>query len=638
MHHCCVVIAKSAEAERQLRERIGRFVRDRLTFEPDEIALHVLEPCTYVVSVSAANRQIGIDTPVHLSGHEACLVGGLPTFERFPQFEPSSAMRPAAWLSELLREHAPSRLYTDLGGAFSVVRATADEVTAFSSFCGYDSLFYLDNGLYAAVGTRPSLVAAFQSAGACSAFNPRALGWILSTTMILGTETPWQEVKRQRTDEMLTIRGGRVTTAPVQTAAHTPPMAGETEALYDRAVRGLVDRFEWYLRTGLPFNAHLTGGKDSRTILALLFATGSIDRVREILTIGSEENGDVIVARQIAAALGLKNHVVRVAGKRAVQSAEWEEHEKRFRFSPWKYDMYLTPYDGWKATAAAPSPDVVFMGGGGEIIRQKGIAPDGRADDFDAIVHRFVNWYYRHDALGLLSPAVAEEQRSWIRSEVGAMIEGGIVNLQQRFYIEQRMANWGNAHFRNSPANAIAALVDLDLARLMHQRADMADDVPYELLSRTAPELRRFPFVNDQWLGRTRERAEAEGTFHEPVTVAVEKNFPWQFMLYREHRNALLRDVLPSLSAWEGVVVPDRIQELIERPIEPFNSSHVKMLFGLIAGTHYLLERVEPARDFASTTDALRVRGSEASTARSWFAHRREASLHEADSPPHPAD
>ncbi len=272
-------------------------------------------------------------------------------------------MQPAAWVGDLLREHEPSRLYADLGGTFSAVRVAADEVTALSSFCGYDSLFYLDNALYAAVGSRPSLVATFQSGGCCSAFNPRALGWVLSTTMILGTETPWLEVTRQRTDEVLTIRQGRVATAPVHTAAHTPLLEGEADGLYDRAVTGLVNRFEWYLRTGLPFSAHLTGGKDSRTILALLFATGSIDRVREILTVGSEENGDVIVAREIAASLGLKNHVVRVGGKRAVQATEWEEHEKRFRFSPWKYDMYLTPYDGWRATAAAPTSEVIFMGG-----------------------------------------------------------------------------------------------------------------------------------------------------------------------------------------------------------------------------------------------------------------------------------
>ncbi len=218
------------------------------------------------------------------------------------------------------------------------------------------------------------------------------------------------------------------------------------------------------------------------------------------------------------------------------------------------------------------------------------------------------------------------------------MIHGGIVNLQQRFYIEHRMANWGNAHFRNSPSNAIAALVDLDLARLMQQRSDMADDVPYEVLSRTAPALRRFPFVNDEWLGSTRELAEADGTFSMPVTVAVEKNFPWQFTLYREHRNRLLRDVVPSLSAWEGVVAPDHIQELLERPIEPFNSSHVKMVFGLFAGTNYLLDKVQPDRDFASTTNALRVRGSENSTARSWFAHRREAASLDGDSPQRAAD
>lgn len=610
MHHYCVIVAKNAEAEHQLRDRLQRFVEERLTFEPDELTLHKLEPRTYVFSAAAAQRQIGIESAVHLSERDACLVGGLPTFERFPRFRPSPAMRPAAWVNELMQTHDPSRLYVDLGGTFSAARATPGEITAFSSFCGYDSLFHLDNELYAAVGNRPSLVAALQSKGACTDFNLRALSWVLSTTMILGTETPWQEVTRLATDEVLTIREGRVATAPVATAAHTPPAEGEVPALYDRAVDGLVARFEWYLRTGLPFSAHLTGGKDSRTILALLSATGSIDRIDEILTIGSEENGDVIVARQIASALGLNNHAVREGGKRAVQATDWEEHEKRFHFSPWKYDMYLTPYDGWKGTAAAPSPEVIFMGGGGEIIRQKGIAPDGKADDLDAVVDRFVNWYYRHDALGLLDPAAAAEQRNWVRDEVEAMIDSGTVNLQQRFYIEQRMANWGNAHFRTSPSNAIAALVDLDLARLMHQRADMADDIPYEILTRTAPELRGFPFVNDEWPGRTRERAEADGAFTPALKVEVAKSFPWQFALYREHRDDLIRDVLPSLSAWDGVVPPDHLDHLLGQPVEPFNSSHVKMLFGLVAGTNYLRGELDAGRDFASSDKTPTIHGT----------------------------
>lgn len=624
MHHYCVAVAKTDAAKRELLPRLESFVEHRLSFEPDEVVLHRVGARTFVFSVSAAQKALGIETPAFAATDAACLVGGLPTFECFPGYEPSTRMRPAEWVSELMQEHDVSDLYTSLGGTYSVARATPEEVMAFASFSGYDSLFYLDNDLYSAVGSRAALLAAFQSTGPHSKINSLTLSWVLSTTMILGQETPWGEVRRLRTDESLAIHDDRVTTTPVKIAAHTPPDPEEVPALYDSAVSGLVSRFEWYLNTGISFSAHLTGGKDSRTILSLLFATGSINKMGEVLTAGSEENGDVIVARQIASSLDLKNHVVREGAKRPVQTVDWdEEYQRRFRFSPWKYDMYLTPYDGWRDTASAPAAQVFLMGGAGEIIRQKGIAPDARAEPIEAISNRFTNWYYRHDALGLLDPDVAAWQRDEIRAEVEQMIAAGVVNLQQRFYIEQRMANWGNAHFRNTGASSVATLIDLTLARLMHARADMADDVPYEILTRCAPELRSFPFVNDEWLGRTRDyRAIPDGTFNPPVEAPVAKSFPWQFALYRDHRNQLLHDCLNSISAWEGIVPPDHIHRLLARPIEPFNSAHVKRLFGLVAGTNYLKNDLEPARDFQSTQVPLKLTGNNGNDARRWFSHR----------------
>jgi hypothetical protein len=622
MHNYCVIIAKSVEAEHRVGARLKRFVDDRLSFEPDELVLHRVGEGTFVFSASVAQRQLGIKSPAHVGEAEACLVGGLPTFERLPQYRPSTQMEPAAWVSELIGTQEVPSLHEVLGGSYSVVRATPAEVSAQASFCGYDSLFYVDNDRYAVVGNRAALVAAFQRSGAHSEIDAQAPSWVLSTTMILGTDTPWREVRRLPTTRTLTIRNGRIATRPVDAVLALPDDEG-LPASQGSAIQGLVERFDWHLRTGVPFSAHLTGGKDSRMILALLIATGSIERVGEIVTNGSEENGDVIVARQIAAEVGLKNHVVREGAKPAVRTTEWRQHEQRFRFSPWKYDMYLTPYDGWGERKPTPSLETIFTGGGGELIRQKGIAPDAKTDPLDTIVDRFTNWYYRHDALRLLAPDVSAWQRDWIRDEVEGLIGTGAVNLQQSFYIEQRMANWGSAHLRNNGTSSVPALIDLHLARLMHLRADMADDLPYEILTRCAPQLRGLPFVNDEWTGRTAARAEADGVMQPPVSAAVTKSFPWQFALYRDHRDELLRECLPSIPAWDGIVSAKHVERLLSQPAEPFNSSHVKMLFGLLAGTNYLMGELAPERDFASTTSPLRLAGSEATTAYPWFKHRR---------------
>lgn len=622
MHHYSVIVAKTEDAKRAVASRLERFVHGRLVFEPDEVIFHRLADRTFVFAVSAEQRSLGIATLAHLTDQEVCLVGGLPTFERFPECRPSSAMRPAAWASELLRTHDPSDLRAALGGSYSIVNAKAGEITAFASFSGYDSLFYLDNDLYTVVGSRPSLPAAFQSTGPYSAIDRRALSWIFATTMIIGDATPWQEVSRLRTERVLTVGADGVSVRPVTLPSHAPPDERSISEFYDAAVQGMVSRLDWHLRSGGRFKAHLTGGKDSRMNLALLLTAGAVDRLDAIVTIGSEQNGDVIVARQIADCLGLRSHVVHEGGKGAVKTVELARHERHFRFSPWKYDMYLTPYDGRVAAEDHHAADTTLMGGGGEILRQKGIAPNAQTDGIDQIVERFTNWYGRCDPFEWVESEIAEWQRAVIKDEVTAMVDEDVVNLQQRFYIEHRMANWGSAHFRSASSGGLATLLDFDMTRAMHRRPDMADDLPYEIMTRCAPELRAFAFSNDEWLGHTRERAERDGTFRPRVSAEVAANFPWQFALYRDHRNDLLQECLRSISLWDGIIRPDRVHRQLTQPVEPFGSSRIKVLFGLVAASNYVLGTLAPARDFAMTSAPLRLRGSEATLALPWFAHR----------------
>jgi len=622
LHHYCVIWSKTEQGTDELPSRLERLIHNRLTFEPDEVVLHRLGARTVVLSASANQEALGVDTPCHLSEDQACIVAGLPTFERFPDHAPSSSMRPAAWLSELLDRSNPQSLYLDLGGTYSAVKATSTTVTGFAAFSGYDSLFYLDNELYAAVGNRPDLVAAMQFQGAYSQTNPEALSWLLSTTMILGYETPWKEVRRLPTGHLVRIDKGVVSVRPFTTNSHTPPDDGDLSEFYGMAIDGLVDRYRWYLSTGARIQAHLTGGKDSRTNLALLLATDAVDRLDRILTIGSEENGDVIIARQIAESVGLDRHVVEPGSKAAVDEVAWDDYQRWFQYSPWKFGLYLTPYDGREWISPVASPIVTFMGGGGEVVRQKNIVLDARVDDLDTIVNRFTNWYYRHDALGLLSPEAVSWQRDFIRKEVAGMVNGGIVNLQQRFYVEHRMANWGNAHFRAASNHSLAGLLDINLARIMHTRPDMGDDLPYEIMTRCAPGLREFQFVNDAWGGPTEVRAQADGVLRPKLDSPTAANFPWQFALYRGWRNTLIGEALRHVSLWEGIVPPEQLHALLDKPVEPFGSAHVKMLFGLVAVTNHLRGNLRPERDFIGKTAPPRVRGNLDSLARRWFEHR----------------
>ena len=215
-----------------------------------------------------------------------------------------------------------------------------------------------------------------------------------------------------------------------------------------------------------------------------------------------------------------------------------------------------------------------------------------------------------------------EAQREWLRGEVAGMVEAGVVNLQQRFYVEHLMGNWGNAQLRGSTNHMIAGLVDLDLSRLMHTRPDMDDELPYEIISRCAPELRGFPLAGDEWGGRTLARAQDDGVAHAPVAAGGARDFPWQHVLYRDWRDTLIREVLRHASLWEGALDTGRLEERLGTPVEPFKSAHVKALFGLVAATNRLRGELRAERDFATTSTPVGLSGSLAATARRWFGHR----------------
>ena len=309
MHHYCVIWSKTESAADEVAARLEQFVHRRLIFEPDEVVLHGVGSQVIVFSASVNQAALGIESPCHLSEHGACLVGGLATFERFPEYAPSSRMRPAAWLDELLDRAEPQSLYLDLGGNYSVVRAGASGFTGFSAFSGYDSLFYLETEDYAAVGNRASLVAALQSAGPCAAADLEALSWIPATTQIIGHRSPWAEVRRVPTGHAIELDRGSIALRRFPTGSDTPPDPGDLPEARAAAIDGLVDRYRWYLSTGIRLEAHLTGGKDSRASLALLLAAGGADRLERVVTIGSEDNGDVVVARRIAESLGIAHEV-----------------------------------------------------------------------------------------------------------------------------------------------------------------------------------------------------------------------------------------------------------------------------------------------------------------------------------------
>ena len=607
LHHWLIAVPKTPAAASATVGRLSAALEQFLYYRPDNALLHRFDGGCYVMSVSAGTDVWRMSPPYTLAPDRFLAVAGVPTLEAFGDADGSI---PASLL-RLLRSHGPDRVYETVGGSFSVGHLDAREdgglsVAALSDFSGYNSLFYLDSPEYFAVGNRASFVGAFRRGyPGRREMDADVLSWLPGTTMIMGTKTPFRGVSRLRTGYRvsLDVRAEQPVGSAV-VARMSPHHFGDGGLVQNPTRRWfslgrsrrskpigidavdfasvcarMADRVTWCVNRGVSFRAHLTGGRDTRVIAGILASQDAITAIDRFTSLGTEENGDVIVGRKVAQSLALgERHVVAPGGK-AVSTLSAEDLYAVLRRSTFLYDGQLSAWDGRRQLVERMPSWVTLMGGGGEIYRQEW--GDSAALTGTEGPLRALNMFSRYDVLGLLSDTAREYQAAEIATEIALLRDAGVVNLACAFYVEERLANWGCGHFTNGLATQFPLLLDRELAQIVFANDDVSEDVHFEMLRHCGRGLLSVPFLNKEWASRTEQRARRLGLASKPISVTAERSFPWQFSCYRTYRNAIINFCLECGSALRNQVPAELLEELRDRPIEPFGSAHVKMLFGL---------------------------------------------------------
>ena len=637
LHHWLIAVPKTPLADSAVAERISATLAQFLYYRPDDALLHRFEQGCYVMSVSAGTDVWRMAPPHSLSADGFLAVAGVPTLEAVDDTDESIP----AVLRRLLHRHGPDWLYETVGGTFSVGCIDALDggrvrVSALSDFSGYNSLFYLDSPDYFVVGNRASFVGAFRAGyPGRNAMDADVLGWLPGTTMIMGTRTPFSGVSRLRTGYLISLDadadaqrqgpeiarmsrhhfdgGGLARKAQRRWFSFGRSPSSKREGIeavdFEGACTRMADRVKWCMNRGVQFRAHLTGGRDTRVIAGILAARGAIHSIDRFTSLGTEENGDVIVARKVAQTLGLtERHVVAPGGK-AVSTLSAGDFHAVLRRSTFLYDGHLSAWDGRRALVKRVPPWTTLMGGGGEIYRQEWGSSDALKGS-DGPRHA-LNMFSRHDALGLLSNTARDYQMTQMAQELRILRDEGAVNLACAFYMEERLANWGCGHFSNAVATQFPFLLDRELARMVFSIDDVSEDVHFELLQHCSHGLLSVPFLNKEWAPATERRAKQLGLAPIPITVPGERSFPWQFACYRTFRNAIIDFCLECGGSLRGQVPAQLLEELRRSSVEPFGSAHVKMLFGL-CGAICLVTGASHGKRDTTNAEPTRMSGNRA--------------------------
>ena len=256
---------------------------------------------------------------------------------------------PSTLLRRLAPGDGPPRFAESTGGlaAFCHLERATGTAVAWATRPMVVGLFYGRNGAgVAAAGTRPLMVATALGEPRWNGGYARAA---LSAGFPLGLESPFEGVSAAESGQAVTLRDGDVSVGP-----HAPPAVTTSGDAFQNELLRAVGAVGRFLDRPGGVEFRLSGGKDSRLIAA---AARHLGLEISVLTRGGAGWGEVVVARQVADALGFAHRNEDTPEPPDIRAAM--ETAMRLRDAATYPEMMLCLND----LAHYPSPAVVLVKG-----------------------------------------------------------------------------------------------------------------------------------------------------------------------------------------------------------------------------------------------------------------------------------
>lgn len=392
-------------------------------------------------------------------------------------------------------------------------------------------------------------------------------GWLAYSVYAMGHRTGFENVSVIPVGAR--VRIGKDGTAEIVPSARRPwrlpdsqvdhPEEVLTEARVEMttAVRMALERPGIHVRSGL------TGGKDSRLVLAILIGAGLESNV-EFQTVGNEDLPDVVIARRIAERFGLR-HVVNPgrleqrtwrralnAAVRADSSADLSDREIALRMTTWVGSGSLNvaePHVG-----RSPFGDMVLLSGAcGEALRTNypptiQFSTKRRAGARFPIGQKF-------GVAGILRPEVLRRYREDLHGLLfdDALVSDSPQDVVDAFYLRNRLRRWLGANLeldtprREFPLYSITAV---RLAFAIGTGSRHAEWIHYQLIRQTCPELLDEPFGHGQWSDGA-DRLIPPRRYKDPVPTAPPRlDWPGRVISWTRRSLAKMRPSAPVRTFW----------------------------------------------------------------------------------------
>lgn len=451
------------------------------------------------------------------------------------------------------------------------------DVEVAQDIIGAAHVYYGERDGLIAISNRSVLVALALYGGQLPAPSHASLAWMLTNLGAPFREVSlWEGITCLPMESRLSLRGG------VLTQHDEPQDQHAARASWDQHFEDLCRRVGQIARLpDAPCRLALTGGKDSRLVLAGLIGARALDRIDHAYLRARPEHPDVKVARQLAEQYGLRFELLPPA------EAPDEPFLERLDRHLFLTEGLVNPWD-MKADLER-APWLMLHGNFGESLR-------GKLKPYFAFGWPVVWAKYTHpkflNPFGMLRPHLVAQCRAryteWMRLQRAHHISALQVN--ERLHREVRMHRWAGetlladslVHMSANPIMGLA-LYRHYLSLPPHERK--GERAHFELIRRADDALWRLPFANDQWK-RWITRARPEPTTGDTHSIGP------QLQIWRRDGPALREWLLsPGCPELHELLDPQAVatfcRALDPQTPRPFDLKN----FYILTGLRRLLER-----------------------------------------------
>ena len=483
-----------------------------------------------------------------------------------------------------LLERPGQRLPDDVLGEYAVARLhPCGTLTTFSDPAGLHQLFHRTDRADM-VASRAAFLALL---GEDWTPEPESGLWLSTIGYRVGTATAWRNV-RQVTGGLV-MEKGQVRPLP----AHSPlPPSGTPRGFGAAGVEELLEQGLEEARAAALLGAGdgvidlpITGGKDSRAVLAICLAAGLRDRL-SLFTRGPEGHPDAEAGRLIAERIGVPHRREPAPGIRA--RSDWDAD--LFRTSIARL-VYQTDggMGGWDLVAGTAKGTTTTMTGHmGEVLKAyaKG---DGAGGTLDPVA--MIRLQAPFDPLDLLRPEARVALIDQVAEQMAAARAQGAdeADLPDLFYLRNRVPNWlggirGIKSFEQQPIMPLGVTGLQSLAFRLTADERRQERLHFEIVRRLAPELLDLPFAHQSW-----NAALPDAPRTAPLVAAA--GLPlfgnWQFSInYMPRLRAWLSDLFrdTDVALWDSL---DRERLLVQLREQRFDYFGLIGLLGLTAAVFH---------------------------------------------------